>query len=133
MGNFTKRVVYEDKFDGDMIRAEFNRLKRSHMRILAPFMKGDAQGKVQMDMLQTVEMLTECDPIFKECMLSFEGPIDETGNRMTYEDIKDETYFAQLLSDMLSFVTAKSLLTKEAEEALKKRQADTSNEKEDGM
>ena len=74
MSNFTPKVKFVTDFDGDTISMQLARLKRKHVAVIAPFMKGvDADGSAVVEFSNQVEFSNAMMSVLPEVVSDFGG------------------------------------------------------------
>ena len=112
MSNFTPLVNQEFEFQGDQIKAQYSRLKRSDMLGVLPFMKqlGEEsdEEKQQKAMNEILERLIDVIPNY---MVSFTGLKDTDGKDISIETVVQEFYFVQLAAQIATKMVSDSSAT----------------------
>ena len=105
MSRFTKTVQYVTEFQGDTVKVTLERLKRKDLLMLAPLMpKADSEGKVtvNLDTEDNLKLLSAVADRLPDYVKSFEGLKDANGEEITIQDVAEEAYFGELLSDIFA-------------------------------
>lgn len=129
MSNFTPTVPFTTNFDGDTVSMDLARLKRKHVIIVAPFMKGVAK-----DGTAVIEFGTELSysnamiKILPEVVFNFNGLVTADSTLISLEDAINETYFSALIGAIMSKLFLISKPEEEEKDELKKSSSDTSEE-----
>ena len=102
MSNFTPVVHFETEFDGDHVSMDLIRLKRGTMIKVAPYLKGKfVDGKITMtfdDQAKFSEVMADVVPV---SVKNFSGLKAQDGTEIKLEDAVDETYFNELIGEIM--------------------------------
>ena len=103
MSKFVKSKYFETEFEGDTVSMRIKPLKRKHMMELAPFMPedNDADNMGTLDSMNMLDLGAKMLPGYLE---DFKGLKDDEGNALAVEDIVEEMYFLNLVSEIMTEV-----------------------------
>ena len=109
MSSFTKEIQLGPfEFDGDSITLVVRRLKRKDLKKIQPFLMSDGKGSITVDPLQSLDMIDSIAPILPKRVISVSGFSPESETEKALEIILDESYFLNLLVDMITQLMEKS-------------------------
>lgn len=98
MGRFTQAVDEIVTFDGDTVSFTLRRLQNKHMLVLAPVL---AALPGENALARTARLVQAADGILRECVTNWRGPIDASGNALTFDEVLAESYFLSLMDEVL--------------------------------
>lgn len=114
MSGFTPDFKHEVEFDGDKVTFVLRRLKRSHMQVLAPYIKTGADGDMKLTFPETMELMGAAAQVLPDVVKSMEG-LTIQGRPATLEEILDETYFMNFLGEVMGVLIQNSTTRAEDE------------------
>lgn len=114
MSGFTPDFKHEVEFDGDKVTFVLRRLKRSHMQVLAPYIKTNADGEMKLTFPETMELMGAATQVLPDVVKSMEG-LTIQGRPATLDEILDETYFMNFLGGVMGVLIQNSTMRAEDE------------------
>jgi len=99
MSNFSRATTHSTEFEGDTVTMSLHGLKRKHMMMLGPYMPSEGDG---MGAIESMKLLDVAAELLPDYVSDFKGLKDENGNALGFEDVVDEMYFIELISDIMS-------------------------------
>ena len=96
MSKFTPLVKFETSFEEDEITMNLRRLKRVAFMSLTPYLTSGADGTV--DEVAMMDVATELLPDYVQ---NFKGLVDAKGEEIALEDMIVETYFIELITEII--------------------------------
>ena len=123
MGNFTPRISFTIEFDGDKIEFHCARLKRTHMRALAPFIpEPGPDGQVTGDVAENLDLLSAFLDVLPELKPAMNGMKSDDGVDTALTDILNEFYYTDFFAAVLGrVIDASQLQEKQAKKSKKPR------------
>lgn len=98
MGRFTQAVDETVTFDGDTVSFTLRRLQNKHMLVLAPVL---AALPGENALARTARLVHAAEGTLRECITNWQGPKDASGKVLTLDEVLAESYFLQLLDEVL--------------------------------
>ena len=98
MSNFTPLVNHEFKFQGDVVKVTYSRLKRTEMLKVLPLFKKVEDSENQADVVNEIlELLIDSIPDYVK---AFSGLIDAEGNQVAIDQVVSGFYFLNLAAEI---------------------------------
>lgn len=115
MSGFTKTVSHEIEFDGDTVQLELRRLNRKDMTAFSEFIKEGDDGKHTVSIQDGMQLMKVAEEILPEYVVNMTGLKDASGNPLSLDDVLAETYFMELLGNIVGRLMEISFPGKEDE------------------
>ena len=126
MSGFTKSVTFKTTFDGDEVVCKMDRLSRKDMAKFAPYIDQTTAGEAGMKFSDHIQMLEFACEVLPSYVKSLHGLKDAGGEPLELDTVLSESYFMQLVADILRELLECSMPHKEDEKNSGGQSVDTS-------
>jgi len=129
MSKFTKSISREFEFEGDKVQVTMDRMKRKDAMKLMPYIgEPDAAGNVTMKFKDQMEMVDSVGDLLPKYIKRISGLIDDNGEDVTIETVCEESYFLDLIGDMVGALMEGSFMSTKKEKKLEESSESTTEE-----
>lgn len=115
MSGYLAIVKEKVEFDGDVISVEMKPMTRADYGKVTPFLKADEDGTIKMSFEDQSAFIDATAGILADCITSFNGLEDASGNAINLSIALSDAYFNELVTELFNLLMKASGLTKDDE------------------